>query len=132
MDEGLRQQAMEWFERGGHDLEAAQLLLDHQGPTDVIACSIQQGIEKCLKGYLVRHGQKPPRTHDLGALLSRVSRLRSDVYDPFVDLCEKATHHYVDGRYPPGPPPQHDAHQMREDLALAQRLAGLLQQDAGD
>ncbi len=46
MDEGLKQQALEWFERGDHDIETAQLLCDEQGHTDAIAYHIQQAIEK--------------------------------------------------------------------------------------
>jgi HEPN domain-containing protein len=53
MDEELRKQALEWFERGNHDIETAQLLYDEHGYTEIIAYHIQQAIEKYLKGYLV-------------------------------------------------------------------------------
>lgn len=65
------QQAKEWFERGDHDIEMAQLLYDENGYTDTIAFLIQQGVEKYLKGFLVFHGkkiEKAYRTHDLGFL----------------------------------------------------------------
>ena len=41
MDEGLEKQAAEWFERGRHDIEMAQLLYDEHGYTDTIAFLIQ-------------------------------------------------------------------------------------------
>jgi HEPN domain-containing protein len=73
MDNPLRAQAMEWFERGDHDISSAQLLYDQQGYTDSIAYHIQQAIEKYLKGYLVLKGRKPPRVHDLDVLLDAVA-----------------------------------------------------------
>lgn len=60
MDEGLKRQAQEWFERGDHDIETAQFLYGESGYADVIACHIQQAIEKYLRGYLVLQGQRPP------------------------------------------------------------------------
>jgi len=40
MDEGLQRQALEWFERGDHEIETAQLLYDERGYTDAIAYHI--------------------------------------------------------------------------------------------
>lgn len=98
MDDALRQQAMEWFERGDHDIETAQLLYDQHGYTDSIAYHIQQAIEKYLKGYLVMRGQKPPRVHELDTLLTLVAQLEPEWYDQFIELCEKATRYYIDDR----------------------------------
>ena len=70
MDKGYAQQALEWFERGDHDVETAQLLYDQEGYTDTIAYHIQQAAEKYLKGYLVYKGHKPPRIHELDTLLN--------------------------------------------------------------
>ncbi|MCB7130102.1 MAG: HEPN domain-containing protein, partial [Candidatus Brocadiales bacterium] len=44
----LKDQAGAWFERGSHDIETAQLLLDRQGYTDIIAFHIHQAVEKYL------------------------------------------------------------------------------------
>ena len=46
MDKGFEKQAEEWFERGRHDIETAQLLYDERGYTDSIVYHIQQAIEK--------------------------------------------------------------------------------------
>ncbi|HUT04931.1 MAG TPA: HEPN domain-containing protein [bacterium] len=59
MDEAFRRQAEEWFERGRHDIETAQLIYEQYGYTDSIVYHIQQAIEKYLKGYLVLRGRKP-------------------------------------------------------------------------
>jgi len=56
MDDVFKKQAGEWFERGRHDIETAQLLYEERGHTDSIAYHIPQAREKYLKGYLVVHG----------------------------------------------------------------------------
>jgi len=66
--------------------------------TDVIAYHLQQAIEKYLKGFLVLNDIRPPRIHDLDTLLNRVSELEDDIYEPFIDLCEKATRYYLEER----------------------------------
>lgn len=53
MDEGLRLQAQEWFDRGDHDIETAQLPNEQGDYTDIIAYHIQQAIEKYLMGFLI-------------------------------------------------------------------------------
>lgn len=43
MDEAFKKQAAEWFERGRHDLETAQLLYDERGFDDSQAKTERQG-----------------------------------------------------------------------------------------
>jgi len=131
MDEGLRKQAWEWFERGNHEIETAQLLYEQQGYTDTIAYHIQQAIEKYLKGYLVLKGQKPLWTHELDTLLNLAEKFDPDLYSPFIELCERATRYYIEDRYPPGPPPEYDREEMKADLDLAWELVKKIRQKAG-
>ena len=131
MDKGLRRQALEWFERGDHEIETAQLLYDERGYTDAIAYHIQQAIEKYLKGYLVLKGKKPPRVHELDTLLNLVAGFEPGLYEPFIELCEKATRYYIDDRYPPGPPPEYSREEIEADLQLAWKLVRELRRKAG-
>lgn len=103
MDEAFKKQAEEWFERGRHDIETAQLLYDERGYTDSIAYHIQQSVEKYLKGYLVLHGKKPPKIHELDTILNQIAAF-DDSFNDFLNLCEKASRYYIEDRYPPGPP----------------------------
>ena len=131
MDDELKQQAQEWFERGDQDIETAQLLYRENGHTGAIAYHIQQAVEKYLKGYLVLKGQKPPWSHELDTLLNLVSQIELDLYAPFIDLCEKATRYYLEERYPPGPPPQFSREEIKADLELAWQLVRSIRQKAG-
>jgi HEPN domain-containing protein len=122
MDEGLKRQAQEWFDRGDHDIETAQLLFEKNGYTEIIAFHIQQAIEKYLKGYLVLNGQRPPRVHELDTLLNLAEKFDPNLYAPFIDLCEKATRYCIEDRYPPGPPVQYEIKEIRNDLDLTWSL----------
>ena len=121
MDEAFKRQAEEWFVRGRHDIETAQLLFDQRGHTDSIAYHIQQAIEKHLKGYLVLHGKKPPKIHELDTLLKHISDFDKD-FIGFLDLCEKASRYYLEDRYPPGPPVEYSYEEIQEDLDRATEL----------
>jgi HEPN domain-containing protein len=114
--------AQEWFDRGDRDLDAAQLLHDEYFHTDVIAYHLQQAIEKYLKGYLLLNDVRPPRIHDLDTLLHLASTVEPDLYDPFIDLCEKATRYYLEERYPPGPPVEYTHDEIEVDLDLTSEL----------
>lgn len=114
--------AQEWFERGDRDIETAQLLDDEHFYTDVIAYHLQQAIEKYLKGFLVLDDIYPPRIHDLDTLLNMVSASEPDLYEPFIDLCEKATRYYLEERYPPGPLTEYSREEIEADLDLTWKL----------
>jgi HEPN domain-containing protein len=130
MDEVFKKQAVEWFERGRHDMETAQLLYDERGYTDSIAYHIQQALEKYLKGYLVLHGKRPPRIHELDTLLNHVGAFDSSLAD-FLDLCEKASRYYIEDRYPPGPPTEYKYEEIKADLERAWELTRKIQVKAG-
>ena len=121
MDKAFRKQAQEWFERGSHDIETAQLLYDERGYADSIAYHIQQAIEKYLKGYLVLHGKKPPRIHELDTLLNHIGAFDGD-FDGFFDICEKASRYYIEDRYPPGPVLEYEYDEIKADSEYAWEL----------
>ncbi|MCJ7832872.1 MAG: HEPN domain-containing protein [Deltaproteobacteria bacterium] len=131
MDEALKKQALEWFTRGDHEIETAQLLFDEEGYTESIAYHIQQAIEKYLKGYLVLKGQKPPWIHELDTLLNLIGKFDTDLYLPFIELCEKATRYYIEDRYPPGPPAEYNRPEIQIDLELSWQLIRILKERVG-
>lgn len=102
MENPYKIQAMEWLERGRHDIEMAIMLFDNEGYTDTIGFLLQQGIEKCLKGLFVVNGIEPTRTHDLKVLLNKVNTYLENS-ENYYEVCLIATKYYIEGRYPPGP-----------------------------
>ncbi|MDP2937438.1 MAG: HEPN domain-containing protein [Dehalococcoidia bacterium] len=79
-----------WFAHGDHDLQAAKALLDVGGFTDTVGMLFQQAAEKHLKGFLIYHGWKLRKTHDLRLLIGEAI-----TYGPslayFRDFARKAT-----------------------------------------
>ena len=47
----MKKKVKEWIERGAHDLEAAQLLLDREAHADIVLFHIHQAVEKHLKVF---------------------------------------------------------------------------------
>ncbi|MHB9030061.1 MAG: HEPN domain-containing protein [Candidatus Latescibacterota bacterium] len=121
MDEGFKVQALEWFERGDHNIETAKMLLRNEWYTDVIAYHIQQAIEMYLKGFIVLHGKNPPKIHELDVLLSQAARYDKRL-NPFLELCEKATKYYLEDRYPPGPLVQYSYAEIKGDMEKTDEL----------
>jgi HEPN domain-containing protein len=130
MDEAFRKQAAEWFERGRHDIETAQLLYDERGYADAVVYHIQQALEKYLKGYLVLNGIKPPKIHELDTLLNHIAPFDNS-FIAFLDLCEKASRYYLEDRYPPGPPVEYEYNEIKTDLDKAWELIRLMREKAG-
>ncbi len=128
MDKSYKKQAAEGFERGRRDIETARLLYDQKGYTDIIAYHMQQAIEKNLKGYLILHGKKPPRIHELDTLLNRISEFDDSLVD-FMDLCEKTSRYYIEARYPPGSPLEYE--EIKDDLDLTWKLIAKIRAKAG-
>ena len=118
MDETFRKQALEWLDRGNHDIETAQLLYDNRGHTESIAFHIHQALEKYLKGYIIIFGKKPPRIHDLDSLLNHIIPFDKDLSE-FMNLCEKVSLYYIESRYPPGTLVQYEYTEIKSDLEKA-------------
>ncbi len=127
LDEGLKEQAGAWFERGSHDIETAQLLLDRQGYTDIIAFHIHQAVEKYLKGYLVVNGKRPQDTHELRLLIKEAVEL-DDGLGGYVEFCDKITGYYANECYPSGPLVEHSYKELAGDLRDAWDLTNRIKE----
>lgn len=89
-----------WLRKAEHDLlNVENNLAADQVPWDTVCYHAQQTGEKTLKALLVFHGETPPRTHDLVALLARCVPLAPDLADLEAD-CRNLTVFAVGARYP--------------------------------
>ncbi len=67
---------LEWIKKAENDLlNIENNLAAERVPWDTVCFHAQQAAEKALKGFLVFHGQMPPKTHDLVGLLGRCAKL---------------------------------------------------------
>jgi HEPN domain-containing protein len=115
----------EWFDRGREDLETARLILRAGGSRAMAALHIHQAAEKYLKGYLVKNGVAPKKTHDLGYLLQN-ARAFSAGLRRFEDFCDEVTRYYLQDRYPPGPPASYSLKEIRRALVTLNDLIKVL------
>jgi HEPN domain-containing protein len=98
MDNSIR--AQEWQRLGEMDLSSARHLLTmNPFPLEIICYLCQQSAEKYLKGYLVLHGQNPPKIHDLNELRKLCFNL-SGTFNVIADQCSDLSAYGVQPRYP--------------------------------
>jgi HEPN domain-containing protein len=64
----------EWFLRGEHDLQSADILLKQNGHADTVAILIQQAVEKYVKGFLLGKGWRLRKIHDLELLVEEATK----------------------------------------------------------
>lgn len=89
-----------WVERAEEDYELARLSIDRQNVLVYgAAFHAQQCAEKYLKAILLRHNLLPPRTHDLGALLTLCTGIDISLRIP-VDELLQLNQYAVQVRYP--------------------------------
>ena len=61
---------------------------------------LQQSLEKYLKAFLLQHGWKLRKIHELDALLDDAVRYNPEL-ENYRDLCERVSGYYLAERYPP-------------------------------
>ncbi len=89
-----------WFEKADEDLLTAEVIINLAVPMLGIICfHTQQCVEKYLKGFLVFHGLKARKTHDLVRLLNECSDIDSS-FTRWEEACIQLTVYAVETRYP--------------------------------
>jgi len=113
---------MGWFQFADTDLALAEHACSmHPCPLEIICYHCQQSAEKYLKGYLVHHGTRPPKTHELDLLCNMCLEFDSR-FDEIFDKCEMLSDYGVQPRYP------NEMgifeHHMQKALAYARQIKG--------
>ena len=90
--------AGDWFAKARRDLKRVEAMLGIED-LEGAGLHLQQAAEKYLKGYLLAHGWRLRRTHDLEVLLNEAVRLNPQL-EEFRGACQVATEFYVEDRYP--------------------------------
>lgn len=88
----------EWLHYAENDQRAAQTLFE-SGEYEARTFHCQQAVEKFLKAVIVKQtGKRPVHTHDLGALLEKISGIEvpENIARPVSDVDS----YYIGGRYP--------------------------------
>jgi HEPN domain-containing protein len=117
----MKKRIEEWIARAEHDLEAAQLLLDHKAHADIVLFHAHQAVERYLKAFLLHHGWKLRKIHDLETLITDAMDVES-AFETYLDLGRRLTAFYYTERYPPGPVPSYAFEETRRLLKQTEAL----------
>jgi len=110
-----------WVAKAESDLlNIENNLASSEVPWDTVCFHAQQVAEKLLKAVIVRYGDRPPRTHDLIALLALAVKRYPKLANIEAD-CRSLGAYGSHERYPSdlGDPEEHDARRM---VAAAKRV----------
>jgi HEPN domain-containing protein len=122
--------AREWFEFGRRDLEAARTLVGVRGPMAPTGMLLQQAAEKYLKGYLIYHGWKLKKTHDLTRLVADLAAYDRG-FEPQLDGLQRISEYYLEERYPPLPSVSPSVEEMEASLQVVEQLAQHIERNVG-
>lgn len=117
----------EWFNRAQKDIDDAEFLFLHSRPLENIAYLIQQGIEKYLKGFLIYHGWKLEKVHDLVRLVEEAIKIEKS-FKHFVSAMRKINEFYLLSRYPVGYEGRYTREEIEEALLKAKELIALIRE----
>ncbi len=116
---------LEWLERARRDWRFVEVALS-EGWIPEAAYHLQQAVEKWLKAFLLYHGWKLERTHDLEELLSEAVKHEPNL-QKFQKMCHRVKY-FIAARYPglPNPPTEEE---LREQwLPQAKELGEFVRQ----
>lgn len=85
----------------------------------------QQALEKYLKAFLLKHGWKLRKIHELDALLDEAGKFQSDL-ENHRDLCERVSGYYMAERYPPLSDFELSVAEVRKDIRKAREFVKLM------
>ena len=81
----------------------------------------QQIVEKYLKGFLVLHGKKFTKIHDLVKLLNDCAEYDQNFLQ-FLDDCILLNEYYIESRYPLDAPIDYSRKEARQALSIAEKI----------
>lgn len=95
-DEG---NAYDWFLLADERLRSADILAAQNEPSYSAVELLQEAVERYLKGYLIYHGWKLERIHDLGPLVEAAATYDTR-FSAFDDLAASLTEQFWAQHYP--------------------------------
>ncbi|MDO8636079.1 MAG: HEPN domain-containing protein [Dehalococcoidia bacterium] len=129
MQRSESQYPADWLRLAEKDWSRAEYLLKSDD-TEAAGFFLQQAIEKFLKAFLLSHGWKLRRTHDLEALLNEAIEYDASL-EIFRSDCQMITVFYLIERYPLSTEPVTTETDIRENIERAKALVDKLRQAIG-
>ena len=107
----------EWLDKGQKDIEDAEFLLNNNRAVESVSFHIQQAVEKYLKGFLIHHGWKLEKIHDLVKLLEEAITIDKS-FNRFIAPMRRITNFYFESRYPIGYKVEYTKQELKEAMKI--------------
>lgn len=112
----------EWFTFASRDLRASKAVYDLGSEyKNIVAFNCQQCVEKAIKGYLVFHNVRPPKTHAIKDLANLVTEI-DKVLGAKLAKANVLTQYAVTYRYPDAEKKPLTLKQTQSAMKMAQKI----------
>lgn len=108
----------DWYEYAREEFDMAEVALARNSLKSA-AVHVHQALEKALKGFIIRNGERPPRTHDLIRLLDLAVAYSGGLRGQR-EWLEDVSDYYANFHYPSAH--KADAEILAGDMAAAKRF----------
>jgi HEPN domain-containing protein len=98
-DQKGRLSTIDWLKVAKKDWDRVRYMLEKKD-AEAASFFLQQCLEKYLKAFLLGHGWKLRKIHEIDALLDDAI-IYDSTLKSFYDLCERVSGYYFADRYPP-------------------------------
>lgn len=116
----------EWIIKADKDLEAAQTLFIQKKAYDIVCFHCQQAVEKYLKAFLVFHGIRFEKIHDLWVLAQKAVKIEVNI-KLFREKLKTLDAYYITARYP-GDVLEYSWKEAKEALTSANEIIKFLKE----
>lgn len=110
----------DWMSIARKDWNRIHRMLEYDD-VEASAVFLQQALEKYLKAFLLQHGWKLRKIHELDALLDDAAKHNNEL-ENYRDLCERVSGYYFTERYPPLGVFDLTSEDIKNDLIIAKKF----------
>jgi len=112
----------QWLEKASQDFNLAKLAINANPPfLGAVAFLCQQSVEKSIKGFLVFHGKKFRKVHDINELAGPVLEIVSSL-DDLLKEADTLTAYAVAYRYPDASKEELTVEKAREAIEITDKV----------
>lgn len=119
--ENNKKLALEWFKKAQDDYKSAEVILKEGGYYGTTCFLAQQIAEKYFKGFLIFHGQKIKKIHDLIKLLNEGKKIEGG-FRALEEECILLNDYYIETRYPHYAPIDYSKREAKLALEAVDRI----------
>jgi len=91
----------DWLRTANARMQSADILFANEGASEAAVEILHEAAERFLKGFLIQHGWRLRRIHDLGALVAEAEQFDPQIGE-FAEWADQLTDQFWAQHYPGG------------------------------